>query len=232
MTVFVNVIVLPNNNPKVNLDYWPADQYVNFNNTRAYNYGTWFEYTVHPESFWDPLNNNWEPKTMCEQSNSQPLPDWLQYSDANYTVYGWADTEGVWSIDCTFFDDQGKSIYFNYRIVVRENSFDWLYFFILVALSLSAFFAVIIYFVYMWDYHTRGINKNRLKRLNFKIKVVKAIEDRFRRYRDIELKFYLPDPADDYVLKNHQKPVELEDFNFNESNADDYFENVWMLNDT
>lgn len=140
-------------------------------------------------------------------------------------------TEGTWSVDCTFTDDQGLSIYVNFRIIVQQSKYSWWRWLGVLVASTACILALLIYLLYLWDYHTRAINKRRLRRLNMKLRTVRNIEERFNYYRDIELKFYLPDPEDDFVLKNHQKPVENDDFNFNESDEEEYFRQVWMLRD-
>jgi len=105
--VVITIIVLKNNNPKVHLDFWPRDVYIFYDNTVLAGYGSWWQWTVNPELFWDPYNDNWSPRTFCEGSHSSPLPEWLKYSETNHTIYGWAnkDAVGVHSVDCTFFDD-------------------------------------------------------------------------------------------------------------------------------
>jgi len=108
---------------------------------------------------------------------------------------------------------------------------DWAKWIAVLAVTSAGIAALLVYLFYFFDFHTRAINKARLKRLHFKQSVVANITERFNNYRDIELKFYLPDPEDAFVLENHQKPVELEDFNFNESDPEDYQEKIWMLRD-
>lgn len=46
--VGLRIIVLPNNNPKVNLDYYPEDVYVYYDHTISAKFGKWWEYTVNP----------------------------------------------------------------------------------------------------------------------------------------------------------------------------------------
>ena len=102
----------------------------------------------------------------------------------------------MWSIDCTFYDDQGLSIYANFRVTVAKADFDWIPFLLVLLTTVASFTAFMVYLFYMCEYHYRSINRPRLKRREAKLKVVRAIEDRFDKYRDVELKFYLPDPSD------------------------------------
>lgn len=201
----ITIIVLKNNNPKVKIDLWPRDVYIYYDDTIQGKFGSWWQWTVNPKLFWDPFNDNWSPRTFCEGSHSHPLPDWLSYNERNRTIYGWAnkDAEGVHSVDCTFFDDQGESIYANFRIIVAPAKQDWLKWIAVLAVTSAGVLATMVFLFYFYDYHTRAINKPRLRRLKQKQRIVANIEERFNDYRDIELQFYLPDPEDAFILEHH-----------------------------
>jgi len=90
-TVTFRVFVIPNNNPHIDLDIYPRDQYVWYNDTADYNYGSWFEYTITQDHSFDLNNTNWYPDITCIGSNSAPLPSWLKYNPVNRTIYGFAN---------------------------------------------------------------------------------------------------------------------------------------------
>lgn len=52
------IYVMPNNNPKVNLDVLGRDYFHEFANSEEREFGYWFSYSVPADLFYDPKNVN------------------------------------------------------------------------------------------------------------------------------------------------------------------------------